>query len=106
MWIEVQKIIHLQSIVTQLLDAFTNNKKRNKITFIGNKRSNKVSEGQLINTIANESKTHLKCRRPIVVKDTVPPKKRLRELNKKIGAPKGSTKQKKTIEMGTSEEYI
>ena len=42
-----------------------------------------VPEGQLTNTIANQSKTHLKRRRLVGAKDTAPWKRRLQELNKK-----------------------
>ena len=51
-------------------------------------------------------KTRLKREIPISAKDTLPRKRKLQELNKKIDTPKESMKQKKAIEMSTSEEYI
>jgi len=65
-----------------------------------------VLKGQLTSTIANESKTRLKCGRPVNAKDTVPQKRRLQEINKKNGTQKESMKQKKVIEIGIPEEYI
>ena len=47
-----------------------------------------VPEGQLTSIIANESNTCLKRGRPVGAKDMVLRKRRLQELNKKIGTPK------------------
>ncbi|XP_031250274.1 uncharacterized protein LOC116108137 [Pistacia vera] len=72
---EVQQIMHLQNVANQLLYAFTDSKRvtishipvANALIWID------VPEGQL--PIANESKTHLKCGRPVGSKDKNPRKK-------------------------------
>ena len=88
--LEVQRIIHLQNFVNQLLDVFVDTKKvtkshiptANAPTWIN------VLERQL----ANESKIHLKCGRPIGSKDIT--HRKMRKL-RKIGAPeKANIKQK------------
>jgi hypothetical protein len=61
----------LQSIANQLPDAFTDNKKivKSHILVVNTPAKIKVPIGQSINTIANESKAHLKCGRPIDAND-------------------------------------
>ena len=71
--VEVQRIIHLQNIANQLLDAFIDTKKvtkshiptANALAWIN------VPKGQL----ENESKILLKCGRPICSKDITPRKR-------------------------------
>jgi hypothetical protein len=69
--IEVQRIIHLQSIANQLPDAFTDNKKivKSHIPAANTLAKIEVLIGQSINT--NESKARLKCGRPIGANDKI-----------------------------------
>ena len=74
---EVQKIIHLQSIMNQLPHAFTDNKKVTKSHILAMNTPIKINvpERQLTNTITNQSKTRLMHGRPVDPKDTVPQKR-------------------------------
>jgi hypothetical protein len=76
--LEVQRIIHLQSIANQLPDAFTNNKKivKSHIPTANTLTKIEVTVGQSINTVANDFKAHLKRGRPIDVKDEIPRKRK------------------------------
>ena len=67
-------IIHLQNLVNQLPDAFVDAKKVTKshIPTVNAPTLIEVPEGQK----ANESKTRLKCGRPIGSKGVAPRKKR------------------------------
>ena len=80
-------IIHLQSIANQLLDAFTDNKKivKSHISATNTPAKIEVHVGQLINTVANESKASLKCRRPIGENDKIFRKRKAQ--GNEIGAP-------------------
>ena len=71
--LEVQRIIHLQGIANQLLDVFIDNKKimKSHIPVANTPARIEVPVGQLVNTVANESKAHLKRGRPIGVKDKI-----------------------------------
>ena len=79
--LEVQRIIHLQTLSNQLPDAFIDTKKVTKshIAAANALALIDVSEGQL----ANESQIHLKHGRPIRLKDLNPWKRR---TQRKIGA--------------------
>jgi hypothetical protein len=85
--LEVQRIIHLQSIANQLQDAFTDNKKiiKSHIPVANTLAKIEVHVGQLINTAANESKARLKCGRPIGANDKIPRKRKAQ--GNEIGAP-------------------
>jgi hypothetical protein len=85
--LEVQRIIHLQSIANQLSDAFTDNKKIVKSHFLAANTPVKieVSVGQSINTAANKSKARLKRGRPIGAKDKIPRKRKAQ--GNEISAP-------------------
>jgi hypothetical protein len=65
--LEIQRIINLQSIANQLLDAYTDNMKiiKSHIPAANTPAKIEVLVGQSINISANESKVHLKCVRPI-----------------------------------------
>ena len=78
---EVQKIIHLQGIANQLLNVFTDNKKivKSHIPAANTPARIEIPIRQLVNTTANESKPHLKCGRPIGVKDKIPQKRKGQE---------------------------
>ncbi|XP_023895540.1 uncharacterized protein LOC112007428 [Quercus suber] len=69
----VQRIIHLQGIANQLPDVFTDNKKivKSHIPAANTPARIEVPVGQSVNTLANESKPHLKRGRPIGVKDKI-----------------------------------
>jgi hypothetical protein len=85
--IEVQRILHLQSIANQLPDAFTDNKKiiKSHISAANTPAKIEVIVGQLTNTAANESKARLKRGRPIGAKDKIPRKRKA--LGNEIGSP-------------------
>jgi hypothetical protein len=85
--LEVQRIIHLQGIANQLPDVFTNNKKimKSHIPVANIPARIEIPEGKLINITANESKAHLKRRRPINAKDKNPQKRKT--LENQVAAP-------------------
>ena len=60
--LEVERIVHLQELANQLLDAFTDIKKVTKshVLVVNASTHIDVPEGQLEDVIANESKTRLK----------------------------------------------
>jgi hypothetical protein len=76
--LEVQRIIHLQSIANQLSDAFTDNKKivKSHIPAFNTPTKIEVHVGQSINITANESKARLKRESPIGAKDKIPRKRK------------------------------
>jgi hypothetical protein len=78
----------LQGIANQLPDVFTDSKKivKSHILAANNPARIEVPEGQLINIAANESKTCLKCGRPVGAKDKIPQKRKTQE--KQIATPK------------------
>ena len=78
--LEVQKIIHLQSLANQLPDAFTDPKRVtvSHIPAVNAPVRMNVQEGQ--NQPANESKTRLKRGRPIGSKDKNPRKRKGAEI--------------------------
>ena len=63
----------MQGITNQLPDVFTGSKQITKshIPAANNLAQIEVPEGQLINIAANESKTHLKRRKPVCAKLSV-----------------------------------
>ena len=73
---EVQTIIHLKNLASQLLDAFTDLKRVTKSHIPAANAPIRivVPEGQLIT--ANEIKGQLKCSRPVGSKDTNPRKRK------------------------------
>ena len=79
--LEVQRIIHLQGIANQLPDVFTDNKKilKSLIPATNTSARIEVRVGQSVNTIANESKPHLKSGRLVGVKDKIPRKRKVQE---------------------------
>jgi hypothetical protein len=97
--LEVQRIIHLQSIANQLPNTFTDNKKivKSHIPAANTPAKIEVPLGQSINIAANESKVHLKRGRPIGAKDKIPQKRKAQ--GNEIDAPKEAlpTKQAKKI---------
>jgi len=100
--LEVQKIIHLQSIANQLVDIFTDNKKIVKSHILAANTPSKieVSIGQSINIAANESKARLKCGRPIDAKDKIPWKRKAQE--NEIGAPEEALPTKQAMKIDPS----
>ena len=78
--LEVQKIIHLQSLANQLPDAFTDPKRvtMSHIRTVNAPVRMNVQEGQ--NQHANESKARLKHGRPIGSKDKNPRKRKGAEI--------------------------
>ena len=72
--LELQRIIHLQNLANQLPYDFIDTKKMTKshIPTSNAPAQIDIPEGQL----ANESKIHLKCGRPIDSKDITPRKRR------------------------------
>ena len=97
--LEVQRIIHLQGIANQLPDVFTNNKKivKSHIPTANTPTLIKVPIGQSINTIANESKPHLKHGRPVGVKDKIHQKRKVQE--KQVVAYKEAIPMKQVTEI-------
>ena len=80
--LEVQRIIHLQNLVNQLPDAFTDTKKVTKshVLTANTPARIDVPEGQL----ENESKKRLKRGRPFGSKYTTPRKRRTQRHNANI----------------------
>ena len=76
--LEVQRIVHLQGLANQLLEAFTDIKKiiKSHVPVVNAPTHIDVPEGQMENAIANESKTRLKRGRPISSKDLIPRRKK------------------------------
>ena len=68
----------MQNLANQLQDAFVDIKKVTKshVPAVNISTHIDVPEEQLENAIANESKTRLKCDRPIGSKDLIPRKKK------------------------------
>jgi hypothetical protein len=85
--LEVQRIIHLQSIVNQLPDVFIDSKKimKSHIPTPNILARIEVPKGKLINITANESKARLKRGKPIGAKDKIPRKKKTQE--NQVAAP-------------------
>ena len=79
--LEVQRIIHLQGIANELPDVFTDNKKivKSHISAANTPARTEVPVGQLVSTVVNESKPHLKHGRPIGVKYKIPVKRKVQE---------------------------
>ena len=79
--LEVQRIIHLQGIANELPDVFTDNKKivKSHISAANTPARIEVPVGQLVSTVVNESKPHLKHGRPIGVKYKIPVKRKVQE---------------------------
>ena len=79
--LEVQRIIHLQGIANELPDVFTDNKKivKSHISVANTPARIEVPVGQLVSTVVNESKPHLKHGRPIGVKYKIPVKRKVQE---------------------------
>ena len=75
--LKIQRIVHLQGLANQLLEAFTDIKKiiKSHVPVVNAPTHIDVPEGQMENAIANESKTCLKHGRPIGSKDLIPRKK-------------------------------
>jgi hypothetical protein len=90
--LEVQRIIHLQSIANQLPDAFTDNKKivKSHILAANTPAKIEVHVGQSINIATNESKARLKRGRPIGAKDKIPRKRKAQ--GNEISSPEEATK--------------
>ena len=84
----------MQGIVNQLSDVFTDNKKivKSHITTANTLTWIEVPVRQSVNTIANESKPHLKHGRPIGVKDKIPWKRKVQE--KQVAAYKEAISRK------------
>jgi len=74
----MQKIIHLQEIVNQLSDVFTDTKRviKSYIPAVNALPQIEISKGQSENEVINESKTRLKRGRPIGSKDKNPQKRK------------------------------
>jgi hypothetical protein len=100
--LEVQKIIHLQSIANQLPDAFTDNKKivKSHILAANTPAKIEVPVGQSINTAANESKARLKREKPIGAKDKIPRKRKAQ--GNEISAPEKALSTKRATEIDPS----
>ena len=97
--LEVQRIIHLQVIANQLLDVFTDNKKivKSHISTANTPIQIKVPVGKSVNIAANESKPHLKCGRPVGVKDKILQKRKVQE--KQVTAHKEAIPRKQATEI-------
>ena len=89
----------MQRIANQLPDVFTNNKKivKSHIPTANTPTLIKVPIGQSINTIANESKPHLKHGRPVGVKDKIHQKRKVQE--KQVVAYKEAIPMKQVTEI-------
>jgi len=100
--LEIQRIIHLQSIANQMLDAFTDNKKiiKSHILAANIPAKIEVPVGQLINTATNESKARLKRGRPIGAKDKILRKRKAQ--GNEIGAPEEALPTKQATEIDPS----
>jgi hypothetical protein len=94
--LKVQKIIHLQGIANQLPDVFTDSKKivKSYISATNNPAWIEVPKGQLINIVANESKTRLKRGRPVGAKDKISRKRKIQE--KQVATPEEAIPMKQT----------
>ena len=77
---EVPKIIHLQKIANQMPDGFTNLKRITKPHIHPKNVPIRIDIpiGPSTSVIANESKTHLKCSRPLGSKDQNPKKRKIK----------------------------
>ena len=84
----------MQGIANQLPDVFTDNKKivKSHIPATNTSAWIEVPVRQSVNTIANESKPHLKHGRPIGVKDKIPWKRKVQE--KQVAAYKEAISRK------------
>jgi hypothetical protein len=104
--LEVQMIIHLQSIPNQLPNAFTNNKKIVKphIPSANTLAEIEVPVGQSINTAANESKARLKYGRPIGVNDKIYQKRKAQ--GNEICAPEEALPTKQPTKINSSKLYV
>jgi hypothetical protein len=104
--LEVQRIIHLQSITNQLPDAFTDNKKiiKSHIQTANTPAKIEVHVRQLTNTTANESKARLKRGRPIGANDKIPRKRKAQE--NEIGSPEETLPTKQATEIDPSKLYV
>ena len=90
--LEVQRIIHLQNLASQLPNAFIDTKKVTKSHILTANASTWVDVPQ--EQLENESKIRLKRGRPIDSKDIIPQKKR---KQRKIGAPKEANIKQKAL---------
>lgn len=92
--LKIQKIIHLQGIINQLPYVFNYSKKvvKSHILVANTPTWIKVPVGQFVNIVANASRLHLKCGRPISAKDKNFQKKKVQE--KEVAAPKEATHMK------------
>ena len=97
--LEVQRIIHLQNLANQLLDASTNTKKVTKSHVPAANTPTRIDcpEEQL----ANESQKRLKRGRPFGSKYTTPQKRRTQRHNANI---EHNVYAKPCVEQGTPEE--
>jgi hypothetical protein len=104
--LEVQRIIHLQSIANQLLDAFTDNKKiiKSHIPAANTPAKIEVPVGQSINIAANESKARLKRGRPIGANDKILRKRKAQ--GNEIGAPEEALPTKQATKIDTSKLFV
>ena len=78
---EVQKITHLQKIANQMPDTFIDLKRIYTKSYIPAENVPiriDVPKGPSTSVIANESKTHLKCGRPLGSKDQNPRKRKIK----------------------------
>jgi hypothetical protein len=100
--LEVQRIIHLQSIANQLSDAFIDNKKivKSHIPVANTPAKIEVPVGQSINTAANEFKARLKRGRPIGAKDKIPRKRKVQ--GNEIRTPEEALPTKQTTKIDQS----
>ena len=76
--LEVQKIIHLQGLANQLLDAFNDSTKVTKSHILTANFPTRIEipTGKLQSSMSNEPKPRLKRGRPIGSKDTSPRKRK------------------------------
>ena len=80
--LEVQRILHLQDLADQLLDAFTDQNKvmKSHIPAVNTLAHIEIPIGDLGNAIASASKPRLKRGRPIGSKDSFPRKRKSNKL--------------------------
>jgi len=104
--LEVQRIIHLQSVANQLSDAFIETKKivKSQIPAANTSAKIKVPIGQSINTTVNESKARLKRGRPIDAKDKIHRKRKTQ--GNEIGAPEEALPTKQATEIDPSKLFV
>ncbi|KAF7137709.1 hypothetical protein RHSIM_Rhsim07G0041900 [Rhododendron simsii] len=104
--LEVQRIIHLQSIANRLPDAFTDTKRVTKshIPAANIPARIEVPVGQTTCTTADESKTRQKRGRPVGAKDKFPRKRKIQD--KETDAPEvaGTLEETKLTNARASEE--